>query len=128
MTLIAERPADLATRTVPGHWEGDLLKGARNKSAVGTLVERTTRLVLLAWMEGTDATSARQGFTKRLRYVPAALRKTLTYDRGKKMAEHVRLARRLAIRVFFADLYHPWQRGANTCPRARTCRATHSAS
>ncbi len=113
MTPIAERPAEVATRTVPGHWEGDLIKGARNRSAVGTLVERTTRLVILARMEGTDATSARQGFTKKLRHVPALLRKTLTYDRGKEMAEHERLAERLAIRVFFADPYSPWQRGTN---------------
>ena len=88
MTPIAERPAEVVTRTVPGPWEGDLIKGARNGSAVGTLVERTTRLVILARMEGTDATSARQGFTKKLRHVSAVLRKTLTYDRGKEMAEH----------------------------------------
>ena len=113
MTPIAERPAEVGTRTVPGHWEGDLIKGARNGSAVGTLVERTTRLVLLARMEGTDATSARQGFTKTLRHVPAPLRKTVTYDRGKEMAEHARLAERLNIRVFFADPYSPWQRGTN---------------
>jgi IS30 family transposase len=113
MTPIAERPAEVATRTVPGHWEGDLIKGARNGSAVGTLVERTTRLVILAKMNGTDATSARQSFTKKLRHVPAMLRKTLTYDRGKEMAEHERLAERLAIRVFFADPYSPWQRGTN---------------
>jgi IS30 family transposase len=113
ITPIAERPAEVATRTVPGHWEGDLLKGARNGSAVGTLVERTTRLVLLARMDGTDATSAREGFTKKLRHVPALLRKTLTYDRGKEMAEHERLAERLAIRVFFADPHSPWQRGTN---------------
>jgi IS30 family transposase len=113
MTPMAERPADVATRTVPGHWEGDLLKGARNGSAVGTLVERRTRLVLLARMDGTDATSAREGFTKKLRHVPAPLRKTLTYARGQEMAEHERLAQRLAIQMFFADPYSPWQCGTN---------------
>jgi len=113
MTSIAERPAEGATRTVPGHWEGDLIKGARNGSAVGTLVERTSRLVLLARMAGTDATSAREGFSKKLRHVPALLRQTLTYDRGKEMAEHEQLAQRLAIRIFFADPYSPWQRGTN---------------
>ena len=92
MTPIAASPAEVGIRTVPGHWEGDLLKGARNGAAVGTLVERTTRVVILARMEGTDARSARQGFSKKLRHVPALLRKTLTYDRGKEMAEHERLA------------------------------------
>jgi len=113
MTSIAERPANVATRTVPGHWEGDLIKGTRNGSAVGTLVERTTRLVILARMDGTDARSAREGFMKKLRHVPALLRKTLTYDRGKEMAEHEQLAQRLAIQIFFADPYSPWQRGTN---------------
>ena len=113
MTPIAERPAEVATCTVPGHWEGDLIKGARNGSAVGTLVERTTRLVILAKMEGTDARSARAGFTKKLRHVPAPLRKTLTYDRGKEMAEQERLAQRLAIQIFCADPSSPWPRGTN---------------
>lgn len=113
MTLIAERPAEVATRTVPGHWEGDLIKGARNASAVGTLVERTSRLVILARLQGTDARSACDGFAKKLRHIPVPLRKTLTYDRGKEMAEHERLAQRLAIRVFFADPHSPWQRGTN---------------
>ena len=113
MTPIAARPADVASRTVPGHWEGDLIKGARNGSAVGTLVERTTRLVILARMEGTDAGSARAGFTKKLRHVPAPLRKTLTYDRGNERAEHEHLAQRLAIQIFFADPYRPWPRGTN---------------
>ena len=113
MTPITERPAEVATRTVPGHWEGDLLKGARNRSAVDTLVEQMTQMVILARMDGTDATSARRGFTTKLRHVPAALRKTLTYDRGKEMAEHEQLAHRLSIQVFFADPHSPWQRGTN---------------
>lgn len=97
MTPLAERPAEVATRRVSGHWEGDLLKGARNGSAVGTLVERMTPLVLLTRMDGTDAASADRGFTKKLQSVPAPLRKTLTYDRGKEMAEHARLAHCLSI-------------------------------
>jgi IS30 family transposase len=113
MTPMADCPADVAARTMPGHWEGDLIKGGRNGSAVGILVERTPRLVLLALLDGTDARSAREGFTHKLRHVPAPLRKTLTYDRGKEMAEHERLAQRLAIRIFFADPYSPWQRGTN---------------
>lgn len=113
ITPIAARPTEVLTRAVPGHWEGDLIKGARNGSAVGTLVERTTRLIILARMTGTDARSAREGLTKKLRHVPAPLRNTLTYDRGKEMAEHERLARRLSIQVFFADPHSPWQRGTN---------------
>ena len=137
MTSMAERSAKVASRTVPDHWEGDFIKGARNGSAVGTLVERATRLVILARMEWADAASARQGFTKKIWHVPALLRKTLTYDRGKERTEHERLAERFAIRVFFADPYSPWQRGTNentngccasTCPRGQICRGTPSAS
>ena len=113
MTRLAERPAAVHTRTVPGHWEGDLIKGARNSSAVGSLVERTTRLVILARLDGTDARSAREGCTRKLKPVPTPRRKTLPYDRGKEMAEHERLAQRLAIRVFFADPHSPWQRGTH---------------
>jgi len=113
ITSSAERPAEIAPRTGPGHWEGDLIKGARNGSAVGTLVERTTRLVLLARLEGTDARSAGHGFTNKLRHVPAPLRNTLTDDRGTEMAEHEPLAHRLAIRIFVADTYSSWHRGTN---------------
>ena len=111
MTPLAERPAEGASRTVPGHWEGALLKGARKGSAVGTRVERTTRLVLLARMDGTEARSAGAGFTNKLRHVPALLRKPLTSDRGNERAAHARLAARLAIPMFCADPSSPWPRG-----------------
>jgi IS30 family transposase len=113
MTPIAARPAEVATRTVPGHWEGDFIRVPTADPLRAPLVERTTCLVILAKMNGTDATSALQGFTKKLRHVPTLLRNTLTYDRGKEMAEHERLIERLAIQAFFADPYTPWQRGTN---------------
>ncbi|MEO8340866.1 MAG: IS30 family transposase, partial [Nitrospirota bacterium] len=113
MTPIAEHPAGVATRTVPGHWEGGLIKGARNGSAVGAVVDRTTRLVLPTRMEGTDARSACLWFTKKLRHVPALLRKTPTDARGNEMAKHKPLAQRLAIKLFVADPYSPWQRDTN---------------
>ena len=109
----AERPAEGATRPGSGHGEGALITEVRHGPAVGTLVERTTRLVLLARMEGTDARRAREGFTKKLRHVPALLRKPRPYDRGKELAEHERLAQRLAIPIFVADPYSPWQRGTH---------------
>ncbi|MFO0777699.1 MAG: IS30 family transposase [Nitrospira sp.] len=90
-----------------------MLKGARNGSVVGTLVERTTRLVLLARMDGMNADSAYRRFMKKLRHVPGPLRKTLTYDRGKEMAENERLAHRLSIQVLIAEPHSPWQRGTN---------------
>lgn len=113
ITPIAARPAEVASRTVPGQWEGDLITGARYASAVGSLVERTMRLVILARMAGTDAGSAREGFTRKFQHVPGSLRRTLTYDRGKEMAEHGHLAQRLAIQRCFADPHSPWQRGTN---------------
>ena len=97
----------MATRTVPGHWQGDLIHGARNGAAVGTLVARTTRVVSLARREGTDARRARAGFTTTLRHGPALLRKTLTGDRGNERAEHARMAQRLAIQIAVADPSHP---------------------
>jgi IS30 family transposase len=118
MRSIHERPLEIEGRTVPGHWEGDLIKGAYNRSAVarpsvGTLVERTSRYVLLAKMDGTDARSALEGFTLILRHVPRSMRQTLTYDQGKAMAKHQELAKRLQIDVYFADPRSPWQRGSN---------------
>jgi len=113
MTNIALRPAEVCARIVPGHWEGDLIKGASNRSAVGTLVERTSRYLMLAKLDGGDAVSVLDGFTRRLRMVPESLRRTLTYDQGTEMAMHQTLAKRLHIDVFFCDAHSPWQRGSN---------------
>jgi transposase, IS30 family len=110
---IAARPQEVAERLIPGHWEGDLIKGTYNRSAVGTLVERTSRLVLIARLAGADALAAQQGFESLFRQVPKTLRKTLTYDRGSEMARHLELTRRTGVHVYFADPYSPWQRGSN---------------
>ena len=110
---IAARPDDIAERRIPGHWEGDLLKGAANRSAVGTLVERTSRLVMLARMSDLDALAAQHAFARLFEPLPAALRQTLTYDRGSEMARHAELTKALGVKVYFADPYSPWQRGSN---------------
>ena len=113
MTPIGLRPPEVDTRRAPGHWEADLIKGAGNGSAVGTLIERTSRYIMLAKLDGADAQSVLEGFTKRLRTVPASLRKTLTYDQGTEMALHQTLAKRLKMSIFFCDPHSPWQRAAN---------------
>jgi len=111
--LIHVRPPEVANRLIPGHWEGDFLKGARNRSAVGTLVERTSRFVLLARMADCSSLSALNGFGCVLQQVVPALRKTMTYDRGSEMARHRELAEQTEIKIYFADPYSPWQRGSN---------------
>lgn len=113
MVSIHVRPPEVDDRVMPGHWEGDLIKGAANKSAVGVLVERSTRLVLLARMPDATAESALAAFTAKLNQIAAPLRQTLTYDQGKEMARHQDLARNTNIRVYFCDPHSPWQRG--TC-------------
>jgi IS30 family transposase len=113
MTSIDLRPPEVAARIVPGHWEGDLIKGAGNRSAVGTIVERTSRYIMLVKLDGAGANSVLEGFSRRLRTVPASLRKTLTYDQGTEMALHDTLASRLRMDIFFCDPHSPWQRGTN---------------
>jgi transposase, IS30 family len=113
MTNIKERPEEIEGRLVPGHWEGDLILGAGGASAIGTLVERTTRFVVLVRMPTRKADVAACAFAGALNAIPAPLRKTLTYDQGKEMAEHENLARATGMRIFFADPHAPWQRGAN---------------
>ena len=112
MTMISERPAEADDRITPGHWEGDLIKGAGNASSVGTIIERTSRLVMLAKMKGSDALSAYEGFTGKLGKIPEPLRKTLTYDQGKEMAMHAKLTEKLSMNVYFAEPHSPWQKGA----------------
>jgi len=110
---IEERPVDIADRIVPGHWEGDLLVGSENKSAIGTLVERTTRLTLLTRIKNQDATTVRKAFAKEFRRMPKGLRKTLTYDRGKEMAHHRLFTKETKITVYFAHPHSPWERGTS---------------
>jgi IS30 family transposase len=112
MTNIRERPEDVEGRLVPGHWEGDLVLGAGN-TAVGTLVERSTRLLLLVLMPTRKADVAASAFAGALNTIPEPLRQTLTYDQGKEMAKHKELARDTGMRIFFADPHSPWQRGTN---------------
>ena len=112
MTPIAQRPDDVAARLVPGHWEGDLILGQDN-TAIGTLVERTTRFLLLVLMPTHKAAATASAFTGALVAIPEPLRLTLTYDQGKEMAHHKDLAHATGMRVFFADPHSPWQRGTN---------------
>ncbi|HET7868628.1 MAG TPA: IS30 family transposase [Burkholderiaceae bacterium] len=110
MLSIHMRPPEVNDRTMPGHWEGDLIKGAGNKSAVGVLVERSSRLVLLAKMPDATAESALVAFTLKLRSIAEPMRLTLTYDQGKEMMAHRELAARTGVRVYFCDPHSPWQR------------------
>jgi IS30 family transposase len=103
----------VSDRVLPGHWEGDFIKGAHNLSSVGVLVERVTRLVLLAKMADATAASALSGFSQQLNSVAQPLRQTLTYDQGKEMARHAELSQATGVRVYFCDPHSPWQRG--TC-------------
>jgi transposase, IS30 family len=113
ITPISMRPEHVLNRLEPGHWEGDLVKGARGQSAIGTLVERTSRRVLLVQLPDSSAASVLNAFRRRLGQIPAALRRSLTYDRGTEMARHKELARSLGMPVFFCEPYSPWQRPTN---------------
>ena len=112
MVSIHVRPPEVNDRLMPGHWEGDLIKGAGNKSAVGVLVERSTRLVLLCKMPDASAESALAAFTNKLRQIAEPMRQTLTYDQGKEMARHKELAAATGMRVYFCDPHSPWQKGS----------------
>jgi IS30 family transposase len=113
MLSIEERPLEVATRTVPGHWEGDLVMGKDHRSALGTLVERTTRYTMLVRLARPDATTVRRAYARRFRRVPAELRLSLTYDQGREMSEHRQFHAATKIQVYFAHPASPWERGTN---------------
>jgi transposase, IS30 family len=111
--MISERPAEVADRAVPGHWEGDLIYG-RRMTCIGTLVERSTRYVMLfALPNGHTAEAVRTAMTKKIRALPTELRRTLTWDQGHEMAQHAKFTIDTGVQVYFCDPKSPWQRGSN---------------
>jgi len=113
MLNISQRPAEAADRAVPGHWEGDLLLGTPT-TAIGTLVERSTRFVMLFKLpSGINAESARRGLTEKIVTLPENLRRSLAWDQGREMKEHIRFTIDTGLQVFFCDPASPWQRGSN---------------
>jgi len=113
MISIHERPRSVERRTVPGHWESDLVVGKCNASAIGTLVERTTRATILVPLETKDAPAVRRAFARTVKRLPKELRLSLTHDRGIEMYEHELFTGDTQVRVYFADPQSPWQRGTN---------------
>lgn len=113
MLSIEERPAEVIDRIVPGHWEGDLIIGKYKQSAIGTLVERTTRYTIIVPLKEKDAESVRKAFAREIRTLPKELTKTLTYDQGKEMSEHKKFTFSTGMQVYFAHPGSPWERGTN---------------
>ena len=113
MLSIEERPSEVDDRTIPGHWEGDILIGKNRQSAMGTLVERTTRTTILVPLKSKKATEVRAAFSKEALHLPEQMRLTLTYDQGREMAEHKKFTRATKIKVYFAHPASPWERGTN---------------
>jgi IS30 family transposase len=112
--MISERPAEADDRAVPGHWEGDLVIGRNGKTSVGTLVERSTRFVLLLHLpEGFSAEAVRDAITDKITTLPVALRRSLTWDQGMEMRRHAEITIAANLPIYFCDPHSPWQRGSN---------------
>ncbi|MGP9624188.1 MULTISPECIES: IS30 family transposase, partial [unclassified Corynebacterium] len=114
MINIVERPADIENRLLPGDWEGDLIVGEYNKTAIGTLVDRKTRYVMLLHLPGAhDAISVRNAMIERLSGIPEQIRQSVTWDQGSEMAMHEDITTAVGVDIYFCDPHAPWQRGTN---------------
>ena len=114
MVNISERPPEVEDRAVPGHWEGDLITGTENKSAIGTLVERATGYVVLLHLpQAHGAVEVQDAMVEAIGSVPVSLRRTLTWDQGREMSNHAQIADMTELDIYFCDPHSPWQRGTN---------------